>query len=107
MTFDEGLAQRVRELLPEDAVEKRMFGGVAWMDRGNLVCGVLGEDLIARVGPGRTEAALDEPHTRPFDVTGRPMKGFVYVDADGTAEDEDLEAWVERSREFVGGLPGK
>lgn len=106
MAFDEGLAQRLREQLP-DAAEKRMFGGVAFLERGNLVVGVLGDDLIARVGPDATEDALGRPGARPFDFTGRPMKGWVVVNGGALAEDQDLEGWVRRCRSFTGTLPTK
>jgi len=106
MAYDEGLAERVRDLLP-DAEEKRMFGGVAWMERGNLVVGVLGDDVIARVGPVASDAALAEDGVRPFDFTGRPMKGWVVVAQEALAEDEDLETWVARCRAFTDGLPAK
>lgn len=106
MAFDEGLAERIRELLP-NATEKRMFGGVAWMERGNLVVGVLGDDMIARVGPAATAAALREDGARPFDFTGRPMNGWVVVAQEALAEDADLAAWVERCRGFTRTLPAK
>jgi hypothetical protein len=84
-----------------------MFGGVAWMERGNLVVGVLGDDMIARVGPAATQAALQEEGVRPFDFTGRPMNGWVVVAQEALADDEDLAAWVERCRGFVRTLPEK
>jgi hypothetical protein len=76
MAYDEGLAQRVREEMSElpGYVEKKMFGGVGFMLRGNMACGVNGTDLIVRVGPERCESTLAAPHTRPFDVTGRPRQ---------------------------------
>lgn len=106
MAYDEGLAERIREVLP-DAKEKTMFGGVAWMDRGNLVVGVLGEDLIARVGPDDTEAALAQEGVRPFDLTGRPMKGWVLVAPEAVDEDEELALWIGRCRRFTDTLPSK
>lgn len=105
VVYDEGLAERVRSLLP-DAVEKTMFGGVAWMHRGHLVVGVLGDALIARVGPD-AERLLEKAGVRPFDFTGRPMKGWVVVAQEVLAEDEDLESWVARCRAFTDGLPAK
>ena len=106
MAFDEGLAERIRGLLPK-ATERRMFGGVAWMERGNLVVGVLGDDMIVRVGPDATAAALSEEGVRAFDFTGRPMNGWVVVAQEALAEDADLEAWVGRARSFTGTLPAK
>jgi TfoX/Sxy family transcriptional regulator of competence genes len=109
MSYDEGLTQRVREEMSElpGYVEKKMFGGVGFMLHGNMACGVNGEDLIVRVGPERYESVLAEPHTRPFDMTGRPMKGWVLVNEEGYEEDEDLKAWVQQGIKFVLSLPAK
>jgi TfoX/Sxy family transcriptional regulator of competence genes len=106
MAYDEGLAERIRDLLPK-AVERKMFGGVAWMERGNLVAGVWKDSLIARVPPGETAEAVTEPGVSAFAVTGRPMKGWVLVGAEAIAEEPELEGWVERSRSFVRTLPAK
>lgn len=106
MAYDEGLAQRIEELIPR-AEQKRMFGGLAFLERGNLVVGVLGDDLIARVGPSGTAKALEEPGVRPFDFTGKPMSGWVVVEQEAIAEDPDLARWVERCRRFTGSLPSK
>lgn len=109
MAFDEGLAQRLREILAarEDVVEKRMFGGLAFMVSGNMCCGVLGEDLMARVGPAQYASLLQLPHARPMDFTGKPLKGFVYVGHEGIASDDELAVWVERCLEFTDALPPK
>ena len=109
MAYDEGLAQRVGESLAGHPalVEKKMFGGVGYLLRGNMACGVNGEDLIVRVGPEGYEAALAQPHTRPFDMTGRPMKGWVMVGPEGYEADADLEAWVQQGVEFALSLPPK
>jgi TfoX/Sxy family transcriptional regulator of competence genes len=98
MAYDEGLATRVRELLDEQpgVAEKQMFGGLAFLVHGNMACGVRGEDLIVRVAADSAEAALAEAGVRPFDLTGRPMTGWLLVDPDGHAEDEDLRRWVDR-----------
>jgi len=87
MAYDEGLATRVRDLLGDQPglAEKKMFGGLAFLLDGNMACGVRGHDLIVRVAADAAEAALREPGTRPFDLTGRPMKGWLLVDADGHA----------------------
>ena len=106
MAFDEGLAERIRDLLPK-AVEKRMFGGVAFMERGNLVVGVLGDEMIARVGPAATEAALAMPGVRTFDFTGKAMSGWVVVSQEPVAEDPELRKWVERCQAFARTLPAK
>jgi len=109
MAFDEGLAQRIRDILADghEAVEKRMFGGVAFLLDGNLCCGVSKEDLIVRVGPERHEEALKRPHARLFDITGRPMKGWVLVSAQGCESDESLEEWIRLGTDFARSLPPK
>jgi len=109
MAYDKGLAQRVREEMIElpGFVEKKMFGGVGYMLQGNMACGVNGEDLIVRVGPERYQDALARPHTRPFDMTGRPMKGWVMVSPKGYEADKDLRDWVQQGIEFASSLPAK
>ena len=109
MSFDKGLAQRIRDvLLDQDGlVEKRMFGGIAFMVYGNMACGVVREDLMVRVGPDAYEGALGQPHARPMDFTGRPMRGMVYVDGAGLEEEDDLAAWVLRGVNFAMSLPPK
>jgi len=109
MAYDEGLAHRVRELLAEQAgfVEKKMFGGVGYMLHGNMACGVNQENLIVRVGPEQYETALARPHTRVFDITGRPMTGWVVVEPAGYESDAALEAWVRQGVDFALSLPPK
>lgn len=109
MAYDEGLAQRVREALEGQSglVERKMFGGVAFMVQGNMCCGVMNDELIVRVGPEKYPVAMTEPHTRVFDFTGRPMKGFVVVTSEGHASDEALEDWVGRGFQFALSLPAK
>ena len=95
MTFDQALAARIRGHLGKRAsvVEKQMFGGVTFMLRGNMCCGVHRDALIARVGPQEAVKALAEPHTRVFDLTGRPMKAWVLVEPEGIAG-AALGKWV-------------
>ena len=109
MAYDEGLAQRVREIMFDEPglVEKKMFGGVGFMLYGNMACGVNKDDLIVRVGPEQGGQAVMQPHARPFDITGRPMKGWVMVDPDGVAADEDLQAWTAQGINFARTLPPK
>ncbi len=109
MTYDEGLAQRIREVLEdrEDLSEKKMFGGLAFLLGGNMCVGVVKGELMLRVGPDRYEETLRQPHARKMDFTGRPMKGFVYVACDGFESDADLRRWVARGVRFAGSLPGK
>ncbi|MDX1686841.1 MAG: TfoX/Sxy family protein [Candidatus Promineifilaceae bacterium] len=109
MAYDEGLLHRMRALLDEgpEVEEKKMFGGVGFMLQGNMACGILNDDLIVRVGPDRYEEALAAPHARPFDITGRPMTGWVMVGPAGYGEDEDLERWVQQGLTFAESLPAK
>lgn len=96
MAYDPGLAQRVRESLNEQPgiTERKMFGGLAFLLHGKMFVGINGSTLMARVGPDRYDDALALPHVRPMDFTGRPMKGYVYIDAPGLTEDSALAAWV-------------
>lgn len=109
MAYDEGLAQRVREMLePQRGTsERKMFGGLAFMLDGNMCCGIVGDDLMVRVGPDRYDAALAEPHAREMDFTGRAMRGMVYVDAGGIEDDDTLEAWVKQGVDHARSLPPK
>lgn len=109
MAYDEGLATRVREVLGEQPglAEKRMFGGLAFLVHGNMACGVRGDDLIVRVAADTAETAMGEPAVRPFDLTGRPMQGWLLVDANGHAQDEDLHRWVDRGLAYATSLPPK
>lgn len=110
MAYDEALAERVRTILDaerDDVTERKMFGGIAFMVGGHMCVGVIGEDLMARLGEEGADAALDESHTRPMDFTGRPMRNMVYVEPAGTATDDALRAWIRRALAFVETLPPK
>jgi len=109
MPYDEGLAQRLRETYEnmDYVVEKKMFGGIAFMVNGNMSCGIVNDTLMARVGPERYQEALDRPHAREMDFTGRAMKGFVFVSPKGIENDEELASWVDLSLSFVSSLPPK
>lgn len=109
MAYDHDLANRIRELLADqDAVtEMEMFGGIAFLLAGNMAVGVSREELMVRVGKDHGDAALEQPHTRPFDMTGRPMKAWVLVEEAGFESDEQLAAWVARGVAFARSLPPK
>ena len=109
MAYNEELALRIRAAMGshEGVVERKMFGGIAFMLKGNMTVGVTGDDLMVRVGPNGLDDALSQPHARPMDFTGRPMKGFVYVDSAGTEKDESLKQWVQRGVAFAQSLPAK
>ncbi|MCL4744487.1 MAG: TfoX/Sxy family protein [Burkholderiaceae bacterium] len=107
MAFDEGVAQRLREALGArgDVLEKRMFGGIAFMVGGHMCVGVIGESMMARVGPARYAEALQRPHAREMDFTGRAMTGFVHVAPQGFESDSALGDWLGLCLEFVDTLP--
>jgi TfoX/Sxy family transcriptional regulator of competence genes len=109
MTYDDGLAHRIRNTLGDRPTleEKQMFGGLAFMLDGNMVCGVVDDALMARVGKDAYMDALAEPHARAMDFTGREMTGFVFVDPPGFATAAELDDWIERCLEFVETLPAK
>ena len=109
MAFDEVLAARIRDLLSgtEALSEKRMFGGLAFLINGNMCCGVHGEEVILRVDPQSADDALSEPHVRIFDMTGRPMKGWLLIGSDAVASDEQLRSWIDMGVDFAGSLPAK
>jgi TfoX/Sxy family transcriptional regulator of competence genes len=109
MAYDEGLAIRLRELLSDaDGVTaKKMFGGLAVLLHGNMAVGVVRDELLVRTDPDDQEAWLAEPGTRVFDMTARPMKGWILVAPDACAEDDDLARWVSRGVEYALSLPPK
>ena len=109
MAYDEGLATRVREVLGDQpgVAEKKMFGGLAFLVGGNMACGVRGEDLIVRLAADAAESVQGEPGVRAFDLTGRPMKGWLLVAPDGHTEDDDLHRWVDRGVAYAASLPPK
>ena len=107
MAYDDKLASRIRTVLAsrKGFSEKKMFGGIAFMMNGKMCCGVQDGDLVARIGADEYARALAEPHVRPMDFTGRPMKGYVYVGRGVTRNDRGLQAWVERAIAFTTSLP--
>jgi len=108
MAYSETLAHRVRDALGPRAElsERKMFGGIAFMLGGNVAVGVIGDELLVRLGPDG-ERALAEPHTRPMDFTGKPMKTSIFVTPEGTAGDEGLASWVEAGAAYAESLPPK
>lgn len=109
MAYDEDLAFRVRAALAEQSnvTEKKMFGGLAFMVNGNMCVGVSKDELMLRVGPDQHETCLAQPHTRIMDFTGRPMRGFIYIEPEGLQTDEALQTWINRGLDFVTNLPPK
>lgn len=109
MAFDPGLAQRVREVLGDrpGITERKMFGGLAFLVHGKMFVGIRNSSLMARVGPERHADALAMSNVRAMDFTGRPMKGYVYIDPPAIADERDLQAWVVWCAEYVASLPEK
>jgi hypothetical protein len=109
MAYDEGLAERLREVLtPQPGIsEKKMFGALAFLSRGYMFVGILGDVLMTRVGPDDYERVLTRTHVRKMDFTGKPMKGYVFVDPPGFEDDSELSDWVLRCLRFVQSLPPK
>ena len=108
MPYNLQLAERIRsELSGIPVVEKKMFGGVGFLWNGNLACGVNKDDLIVRVDPEKHSALLKKPHVRPFDMTGRPMKGWLIVEAEGVKTEKQLSTWIKEGVEFASTLPIK
>ena len=109
MAFDEGLAERIRDQIGDDLTmsERKMFGGLAFMSNGNMCFGIMGDDLLVRVGPETYAASLALPHVREMDLTGRPLRGLVVVDAAGLGEDDLLCTWLDRGLAFTDSLPPK
>jgi hypothetical protein len=109
MAFDAKLAARIRRQLGNRAglVEKQMFGGVAFLLNGNMCCGVHGEELIVRLAPEDTDQALARPNTHRFDLTGRPMQGWILVKPKGLATAAALRKWIGIASRYAASLPPK
>jgi hypothetical protein len=109
MAFNEALAERIRQGLArkKGVEEKKLFGCACFLLGGNVLVGVWKDALIARLGPDGYEDALLERHVREFDITGRPMKGWVVVAPEGVEDDEQLKGWIQRAVKFVRTLPKK
>ena len=109
MAYDVHLADRIRSILQSagEFSEKKMFGGLAFMINGHMCCGVLKTDLVLRLTPEEAAAILRQPHTRPMDFTGKPMKSMIYVSATGTDSDEALAAWVKFAVRLARSVPAE
>ncbi len=109
MAYSELLADKVEKIVLEEPgfTMKKMFGGVCFLLRGNMACGVLNNDLIVRVGPADYDKCLALPQTKKFDITGKAMKGWVMVSFDDEKGLDDLQSWVKRGVAFALELPPK
>jgi TfoX/Sxy family transcriptional regulator of competence genes len=110
MAYDEWLAERLTDHFRDRAqpvTQKKMFGGLCFLLNGHMVCGIVAETLMVRVGKEHHDAALSQPHARPMDFTGRPLRGMVYVAPEGFDDEADLAGWVERGLSHAASLPPK
>jgi TfoX/Sxy family transcriptional regulator of competence genes len=109
MAYDEKIAKRLSKVFSEhkDVKEKKMFGGIAYMFKNYMCVGVINDLLMVRVGPEQYEDTLSADYVRPMDFTGRPMKGYVYVEPAGFKTDKNLRKWVDKGIKFVETLPPK
>ncbi|KAA3662844.1 MAG: RNA methyltransferase [Calditrichaeota bacterium] len=109
MAYDEGLAQRIREMVQNHPgiTERKMFGGLAFMDRGNMCCGIIRSELMVRVGAEKYTEALEDPHAREMDFTGKALRGYVYVAENGIDSDIGLHFWIKKGLDFTATLPAK
>lgn len=107
MAYNQELDDRVTGVVGKWGVtKKKMFGGTCNLINGNMMCGVYKDYIILRLGENQGQAALAQPHTKPFDMTGRPMKGWIMVEQDGLT-DKSLEDWLQKAKQFVETLPPK
>ncbi|MDZ4694508.1 MAG: TfoX/Sxy family protein [Deltaproteobacteria bacterium] len=109
MAYNEKLAARIRKAFgaSNGITEKKMFGGLCFLENGSMCCGIVGAELMVRVGPEAYEGALMAPYARPMDFTKKPMRGFVYVATEGCATQARVTAWVARGRAFVAKLAAR
>lgn len=109
MPYNKEIETRINQFASvwKDTVQKKMFGGVCYLLKGNMFCGVYKDSLILRLGEDRAKRALTLPSVRPFDITGKPMNGWVMVEPAGFQSEEDLKEWLTEAREFVSHLPPK
>ena len=109
MAYDEALAASVRKVLARrrHVSERPMFGGLSFLIRGNMCCGVTGDELMVRVGPPNYDTALSRRYAREMDFTGRPLRGYVYVARDGLRSTKALRSWLDQAVSFAKTLPPK
>ncbi len=109
MAYEEAVAERVRKEFSKikGVTEKKMFGGIAFMVHGNMCCGVLNDKLMVRVGAEAHTASLKKPNVHEMDFTGKPLKGFIYVEPAGFKTAKDLRYWINKAMEYVMTLPKK
>lgn len=109
MAYSEKLAEQLEKILADEShiTQKKMFGGLCFLYKGNMLCGVVGEQLMARVGPSQYEQCLAKPYARAMDFTSRPMKGMIFIGQGGLKDSHSIQKWVECCLKFVRFLPSK
>jgi TfoX/Sxy family transcriptional regulator of competence genes len=109
MAYNEELDRRIKKVVSrwKGTNDKKMFGGVCHLIHGNMFCGVHKNFLILRLGEDKSSDALKQPYARPFDITGKPMKGWVMIADDGYKSDPDLKTWLNQAKNFAESLPAK
>lgn len=109
MAYNLTLAQRIREMVygQKDASERKMFGGICFMIGGNMVCGVVGDELMSRINPESHAAALEKPHVKPMEFTGRSMKGYLFIEPEGIRTKKELAYWVNQGIRIAQSIPPK
>ena len=109
MAYNEKLDERIKKVVArwKNTTSKKMFGGVCHLINGNMFCGVHKDSLILRLGEENAAEAMNAAHVGPFDITGKPMKGWVMVAGEGYKSKEDLRTWLEKAKKFAGSLPAK
>lgn len=109
MAYDEFLAERVRRTIGRERgiTEKKMFGGLAFMLHGNMACGIVGEKLMLRLGEDGAGSAMREPHVKPMDFTGKPIKTMAFIDPEGIEGEGELAHWIDKALAFTRALPEK
>ena len=103
MAYDEQLAERIRRALGQrsDIIERKMFGGLTFLRDGRMCCGIVGQDLMVRVIEAEIPGVMRQPHVRPMDFTGKPLRGFVFVSPEGFSTAAALNAWITRGLRFT------
>lgn len=110
MPYDEGVAHHIREKLEDLEIavtEKKMFGGLAFLFQGNMLCGIIRTELMVRIDKDSYDEALQKKHAREMDFTGRAMKGFLYISEEGISDDAELVSWLQQAFDYVKTLPSK
>jgi TfoX/Sxy family transcriptional regulator of competence genes len=109
MPYNEGLDERIKEMVSrwKNTTNKKMFGGVCHLLNGNMFCGVHKDSLILRLGEETSREAMVSKHVREFDITGKPMRGWVMVAEQGYRKDKDLKDWLQKAKKFANTLPVK